>query len=673
MKNIEISKMFMKKDKTQYVVFLALILEGVTWFYYDFKVAIIHAVFIILVLTYYLILKKNYAKRLIAIIEKNQLKFSKIKKDANFNTPIPYIVLDIEGDIQWVSKKFNLIMDGIEKNKNMNIINLIPTFHKDYLIGKEPKRIIEFNDKIYVIHKEIIKYEKAKEDEYLVVLYFEECTKFYELQKKYYARESVLGYVYVDNYHEVMDSIREIARPMLSGAIEEKIKYIGNEFNSIVKKIDKDQYIIIIQKEELDKLKETKFEILDSVRNINIGNELPPTLSIGFGYTEMSLVKSLECAKDAVELAVGRGGDQAILKVGQEYEYYGGKTRKDVENNNKSKARARIKAHAFKDILKDIDNVLIMGHKNPDLDCLGAAVGMYRAVDVLGKKAHIVLDEVTTGIESLYERIIESNEFEEDYFINSAKALELLEQKTLLVVVDVNQPNYVESKEVLDEANRVVVIDHHIKSSQSIDKAELTFLEAYASSTCELITQLIQYIDNKIDIKEIEADAMLAGIVVDTKNFIFKTGVKTFEAAAYLRRNGADNTRVKILFQNDFKTYKIRAAAIESAEIYKDKYALAICPSNVIKPYVIISQIADELLSVSGVKASFVIVKGKKEEILISARSLGDVNIELLAEKFGGGGHFTAAGAQIHDSNLVEVITMIKEYIDELFEEDTAI
>ncbi|HAN09296.1 MAG TPA: phosphoesterase [Clostridiales bacterium] len=659
-----------KYMKAIYIFFLLLILINMIWLIYQPQMAIVSICIIGVFYSYYLFVVGKFKKNIYKLMSKYEDQITEYKKDANLNAPIPYMVIDIHGEVKWVNNKCRTILNN-KKMHEENISTIFPDINvEDIIESQEITKEILLNNKRYRMEKQILKVEEEGDEvENLIALYLLDITEYNRIKSMYENDKIIVGYLFIDNFQEIIDSIEDVKSPMLIGIIERKIGRLGQNMDAIIKKIERDKFMIIFHKIKLEYLLENKFDILDDIRKVSIGNELPVTLSIGIGVGANNLIGTSEYAKEALDLAIGRGGDQAIIKENEKYEFFGGKNKKEVEVATGGKARARIKAYAFRELVNTVDRVIIMGHKNPDLDSLGAALGMYRAVELLGKKAHIVLNEVTAAIESLFERIETCGEYERDTFIKTAEALQKFDDDTLLVIVDVNHPNYVDAPKLLEVAKKIVVIDHHIKSGVTIENPTLAYQEAYASSASELVTQLIQYVSDKVELKEVEVDALIAGMIVDTKNFTFKTGVKTFEAAAFLRRNGADSTRVKVLFQNDLNSYKARAEAISTTEIYKEHFAIAVLEARGTNDYMVISQLADELLNITGVKASFVLChEGNK--ILLSSRSLGEMNVELIAEKLGGGGHFTAAGAQIKGVTLEETRKKLKKSIDEYYKED---
>ncbi|NLM14179.1 MAG: phosphoesterase [Epulopiscium sp.] len=590
-----------------------------------------------------------------------------IQKNILSYFPFPFIMVDVHGWIKWYNSKIEEVIK--EKNiVNKNIHSLFSDITAEqFPKGKEQTiKTITVENRHYKVYIDRIYLSHANEKQRnMYGLYFIDNTNHIILKEENLKQKVSIGLIFIDNYEEVMQSVEDVRRPLLIALIDRKLNAWAQQGAGIVKKLEKDQYLALFNNEHLEEFRQKKFEILDEIRQIHIGNELPVTLSIGFGVNGKTLPQSMEYAKAAIDLALGRGGDQAVIKNVDKYLFYGGKT-KEVEKS--TRVKARMKAYAFREIIEESDEVLIMGHKNPDVDCFGAAIGVYRAAQLLGKKAYIVLNEPTSAIKTVYERILASGEYEEKIFLNSIEAIGHTGERTLVVVVDVHRPSYTECPELLELSKNIVVFDHHRKSAEFIENAVLTYLEPYISSTCEMIAEILQYIVDKVKLKPIEADILLAGITIDTKNFVFKTGVRTFEAAAFLRRNGADSTRVRMLFQNDMESYRARAAAVKDAQIYRNNMAISIAPSDIKNGAVIAAQAADELLNISGIIASFVMCS-IQNDVMLSARSLGDINVQLIMEKLGGGGHQTVAGAQFSNTSIDEVYDKLIEAIDEYLEE----
>jgi c-di-AMP phosphodiesterase-like protein len=415
----------------------------------------------------------------------------------------------------------------------------------------------------------------------------------------------------------------------------------------------------------LDKLKEEKFNLIEDVKNVKVGNEMAVTLSIGIGIDGDNYNTNYEYSRMAIDLALGRGGDQVVVREGEQISYYGGKA-KTVEKN--TRVKARIKAHALRETLESRENVIIMGHNISDIDSFGAAIGVYCAAKVLNKKAQIVLNEVTTSLRPLKECFSPEHGYPEDLFINSERAMEIINRNTLVMVVDTNRPNYTECPQLLERGNAIVVFDHHRQGNEIIQNPILSYIEPYASSTCEMIAEVLQYFKENIKLEPSEADSIYAGILIDTNNFMTKTGVRTFEAAAYLRRCGAEVTRVRKLLRNDMSAYKARAEVVRHAEVYKGSFAISVCPGKMESPTIVGAQAADELLNIIGIKASFVLTE-YKGKIFISSRSIDEINVQIIMERLGGGGHLNMAGAQLTGHTLPEAKRVLQDTIDKMLEE----
>lgn len=586
-------------------------------------------------------------------------------KDSMFaSVEIPVVMLEETGMIKWCNIAFNKMCNE-EAVFGKNIKTVLADIKVNDLIHNKNNidRIVNIGARRYRV--EVERVERSNEMGYdLFILYFIDETENETLKKLVNDERCMMGYLCIDNVDEILHSIEEVRRPMLLAIIDRKINLWFKERDVVVAKLDRDKYILVFTKKELDRMEETKFDLLDEVRQIQVGNELPATISLGIGYNLKSLISSKEDARIAFDLAQGRGGDQAIIKNNDKYTFYGGKT-KEVEKS--ARVKVRIKAYAFKELLHEADKVLIMGHKGIDMDCLGAAMGVYRAAAIVGKKAQIVLKEPTFAIQGLYDRIIASNEYE-DLFITPDVAEREINKDTLLVVVDAHRRSYLEFPELVNMAEKVVIFDHHRRSTDCIEDAVLTYLEPFISSTCEMISEILNYLTDKVKLTPIEADALLAGITVDTKNFAFKAGVRTFEAAAFLRRNGADSSRVRLLFQNDMTTYKVRATAIKDAEIWKHNMAVSEVDKDVPHANIVAAQVADELLNIKGIEASFVLTE-QENYVMISARALSDVNVQRIMELLGGGGHLAIAGAQIKDATIYEAKALLRQAITKYFEE----
>jgi len=594
----------------------------------------------------------------------------------SYDSPVANIIIDVYGKIVWYNNVATILFNKKEllgkKVQELlpdsDLINIINSSENDNIVYS-----LKNQDKIYDVDIKTIKKQNKLTLDYDIyyTLYFFDVTEKVKIQNKYEDEKTLFGYIYVDNYEEIMNSTEEMRRPMMLGVVERKIQTFAKNVGGTIKKIEKDRFLFILSKESLDNIVAEKFKVLEEVRKISVGNELPITLSIGISLVGDTIDQLMDNAKDATELAVARGGNQAVIKKEDNiYEYYGAKNKQEIDGTNAGRAKSRIKAYALKELIVSVDNVIIMGHKNIDLDALGSALGMARICKELGKNTHIILQNVSNAIEFLYNKIRESDDYEEDVFITCEEALKFNSSDTALIIVDVNIPSFTECPEVIDKMEKVAVIDHHIRGTQFIEKAKVVFLDPFASSASEEVVQMAQYMVEKIKFTESEVDALLAGILVDTKNFMFKTGVKTFEAAAYLRKCGADNIRVKYLFQNDLESFKIKADAIKKVEVYHENTAITVCPAQVRNPYTLVAQIADDLLNIIGIEASFVIYDSGNGTCNISARSNGNINVQIIMESLGGGGHFTAAGVQVKNITANELRKKIKECIDSYFDDE---
>ncbi|MCL2461545.1 MAG: DHH family phosphoesterase [Defluviitaleaceae bacterium] len=471
----------------------------------------------------------------------------------------------------------------------------------------------------------------------------------------------IVGLILIDNYDDVLDSLEEYRHPVLLAMIDRKISAMARQTQGIVKKFERDKYLFIFPADKLDYFIETKTGFISQIRGIGMASKLPPTLSIGLGMGADSLTQLMDYARASLDLALGRGGDQLLIKDPDKYYFYGGKARESTQN---SRVRARVKAYALTELIEEASSVIVMGHRAPDLDCLGSAAGVYRIAQTMGKKGYIVFNDATSATGAAHDRLLKEQEYG-SVFVTSEKAMEMMAKDTLLVIVDTHRASLLEHRPLYQAAKKVVVLDHHRKSAEAIENTVMSYHEPFASSTCELVTELVTYVNANVQLKEAEADALLAGITVDTKNFSLKTGARTFEAAAFLQRNGADTMRVRMLLQNDMSAFKAKSITVNTAETFMGNMAVSVCPSDAENPSLTTAQAADELLNISGIIASFVLCENAvDDEVLVSARSLGEVNVQEIMEKFGGGGHQTAAGAQVRGMTLEETREELKMEIE---------
>jgi len=476
----------------------------------------------------------------------------------------------------------------------------------------------------------------------------------------------VTGLLYLDNYEEALDSVEEVRRSLLVALIERKLGKYFSEVDCLLKRLEKDKFILVMRQKSLEELKKKRFNILEDVKTVNIGNDMAVTISIGIGLNAPTYAQSYEYSRIAIDLALGRGGDQVVIKDRDQMTFFGGKSQQMGKN---TRVKARVKAHALREFMISNDKVIVMGHKISDVDSIGAGIGIYRAAKSLNKRAHIVVNNPTMSVRPIIDSFRQNSDYDEHMFINSEEARELVDNNTVVVVVDTNKPSYTECEELLHKTKTIVVLDHHRQGSEVISNAVLSYIEPYASSACEMVAEILQYFSDDIRIYNIEADALYSGIMIDTNNFTAKTGVRTFEAAAFLRRCGADVTRVRKMFRDDVESYRAKAETIRNVEAYRGCFAISECPSEGIdSPTVVASQAANELLNVDSIKASFVLTdyQGK---IYISARAIDEVNVQIIMERLGGGGHINMAGAQLPGVSVNEAIRQLKATLDQMMNE----
>lgn len=599
-------------------------------------------------------------KEITDYIENLTINIDTATKDTLLNFPMPLAVTDLDGSIIWYNASFRKIFDEVDLLEK-TISTFVEELHPGNLVGDTVNisRNVTLNGMHYKVLCSFAKIEgKPDTGDYILILYFVDNTELIELRKRYSEEKIVTGLIVIDNYDDLMQSMEDSGRPQMLAEIEKKvIQWMGFTYG-IIKKFDRDKYLFLFENRFLKELEDKRFEILDTVKEINIGNKIPVTLSLGFGLNGKTLVESFYSAGAAIDIALGRGGDQVVIKNGDSFSFFGGKTR---ELEKRTKVKARVIAYALRELIDQSSSVYIMGHENADIDSLGASLGLYRVARSRGKEAFIVLTHTNPTIDSIIAKIQKVPEYE-DLFVNRSEAMDGTGKKTLLIVVDTHRPGFTEIPELLEHTDQVVVIDHHRKGADFIQDTVLTYQETYASSTCELVTEILQYIDEKFKLKPLEAEALYAGIVVDTKNFTFKTGVRTFEAASYLRRQGVDTVAVKQLFQNDLVTYSNISNVVKEAEIIENDIAISLCPPGTKNAQLISAKASDELLNLSGIVAAFVLCD-VGSEIWISGRSLGDINVQMILEKLGGGGHLTVAGAQLPGITLEDAKERLKHAI----------
>ena len=590
-------------------------------------------------------------------------------KSSLINSPFPLVILETNGNIVLKSSKFVTEFADIDMDNYIDdlIIDIKDEIEKsDNKKRKSVIRQIQIGKKTYTVQGEFAKskkYERKKSPEYMMILYFIDETEKVKLKQENEDKKICVGIIMIDNYEEVTQRVDAEQKTQLMAKVESTIYDWVNETNGILVKADRDTYVYVFEQKNLEKIKEEKFAILDSIKNLVRKDKIQLTLSIAIsneGDTERDVYKSASAAMDVI---LGRGGDQAVIRQNGKYLFFGGKV-EEVEK--RTKVKAIIVAHALEELIKENDKIMIMGHTNPDIDAIGSALGIYRIAKTLEKEAKIVANVETPSIKDLYESI--KDQYQE-VFISSETALAQVDSGTLIIVVDTHKKTYVESPELLTKTNKIVIIDHHRRSADFIDNSILTFQEVYASSAAELVTEIIQYTQNEVELSEVEAEALYAGIMMDTKNFTFKTGVRTFEAAAYLRRCGVDIIKVKKWFQSDLESYNTISEIVRKAEIVRDSIGISIYDVQEKETSLICAKAADELLTIGNITASFVLGLMEDGKVCISGRSIGDVNVQMILEKLGGGGHITLAGAQLEnvtiDEAKQELISKINEYFEE--------
>lgn len=656
---------------------IVLILMDIAMYAQDIQMGAEFSGFIILYVIIVLISNRRSRPLLINELVNFATQYGTVQKQLLNDFEIPYALLDYNSRFLWMNEKFTEIT-GKDKNYHKSVTTVFPSLTKDILQKSEAVESINvmLDDRNYRISMKRIYFDSVTKDsaivaindtdEYLTAIYLFDETELNRYIRENEEQKLVAGLIYIDNYEEALDSIEDVKRSLLIALVDRKVNKYFTEIDALVRKIEKDKYFVVFKYKYLEQLSADKFKLIEDVKSIKVGNEMAITLSIGVGAGGVSYTQNYEYARMGIDLALGRGGDQVVVKEGEEVTYYGGKA-KQVERN--TRVKARVKAHALREIIESREHVVIMGHTISDVDSLGAAIGVYCAARVLGKKAQIVLNEVTTSLRPLVECFTEEKGYPADLFIKNEEALLITNKNTLVMVVDTNRPSYTECPELLKRTDTICVFDHHRQNSEVIENPVLSYIEPYASSACEMIAEVLQYFSENIKLEPSEADCIYAGILIDTNNFMTKTGVRTFEAAAYLRRAGAEVTRVRKMLRNDMAAYKARAEAVRHAEVYRGAFAISVCPAdNIESPTIVGAQAANELLNIVGIKASFVLTE-YQGKIYISSRSIDEINVQLIMERVGGGGHLNVAGAQLTNCTIQEAKRMIQDTIDEMIKE----
>ncbi len=573
--------------------------------------------------------------------------------------PFPAVSVTDKYKITWYNSAMDKLMDG-ELMFQKDIREYVKEFDDRTMdeTGKYPVWKSYIKGKKYSVYAHQM--PQQEDGSKLILVYFLDITEYAKWEEKYTKDRFVSMIISFDNFDEVMQGLDDEARNKIHTSVEKCVASMAAEVNGIFKKTERDRYSVALSAEGLKTLIQKKFPVLDSVREIQNGNTITPTLSIGVGTEGDTFLENDIFARTALDMALGRGGDQVVLKDKNSLQYFGGKTR---EVERRTKVKARVIALALRELIRQSDCVIIVGHKNADTDCIGAAMGLVAVSRFLETKAHIVQYEFDDTASSVAEKAIKDPNYK-GVFVRPSAVKEFLTAKSLLIIVDTNSTSYMETSDIFGITDQVVLIDHHRRSSDSIKNVTLSYHEPYASSTCEMITEMLPYLNNKNVLLKVEAEALYAGIYLDTKCFTFKTGVRTLEAAAYLRRAGIDPISVKQYFKNDLETFTQKAALIQSAKVIKEHVAISV--SDEYRSPSIIAQAADELLNIAGIETSFVISRGDSGSI-ISGRSTGNVNVQVILERLGGGGHFSVAGAQLKDALPQDAEKMLLNAINEFF------
>lgn len=617
-----------------------------------------------------------FRPRIIKEIVEFSSNYSQVQRQLLYELSIPYCLLDNKGNILWMNASMQASINR-KNDLNKNISTIIPELSANVFRNFEDfKEIrIAFNDRDYRVEMKRISADiitqgvniLAKDyNSSLVAMYMFDETDINQYIQKIRDERFVVGLVYIDNYEDALESVDDVRRSLFVGLVDKRVNKYFSAGAAIIRKLEKDKYLVVFRYKFLEKLLADKFSLVEDIKSVKVGNEKTLTLSIAIGTGAADYARNYDIAKAAMDLALGRGGDQAVIKDGEKIYYYGGKSQQMEKN---TRVKVRVKAHALRQILEANDNVLIMGHNLPDIDSFGSALGIYIIAKKFGKEAHIVFGEISSSVRPFMNRFIDKEEYPDDMFIKKEEAENYLTASTVVIVVDVNRPQITECPQLLDKCKTIIVFDHHRRSSDTITGAVLSYVDPYASSACEMVTEMIQYVDDGIKLKAFEADALYAGISIDTDGFNSKSGPRTFEAAAFLRRHGADVTRVRKMLRNDMNEYKAIASAVSKSEVYKSAFAITVFDGEGLEsPTIGGAKAANQLLDISGIKASFVITQ-YEDKLYISARSIDEVNVQLVMEKLGGGGHMSIAGAQLTNCTIQQAVNTIKLTLDNMLAE----
>ncbi len=640
---------------------LIIFIFGIVTFFCNSVIGIIEILTAITLALISYFVKSRKQIKILKMLEQDIMSAELQTKNSLIHFPLPTAICSSEGKILWSNDEFSNVFGGGDMfdediSKLFSGLKFFE-FVKSSELGTTAD--VTTGDKHFNVAISVSKSDKKQ----IYILYFYDVTEYAELKRKFYEQKTIECRLYIDNYDEMLQSTPQSSKPRLQAQLDEIISEWIGQNNGVSVKYEKDKYLIIFENKYLDNFIKNKFEILTKVRGINEGNTLPVTISVGIGVGGESISENTNFAKDAINMALGRGGDQAVIKDDEQFRFYGGNTK---EYEKSTRVKARVVSFALNGLVANAQDVLIMGHRNADMDSVGSAFGLYRICKNHGKNVNIVMESYDQTVKNMISRFENIEEYA-GIFINNAQAISKAHPQTLLIVVDTHKPSICECPQLLDTVKQIVVIDHHRRGAEFIQNTALIYHEPYASSTSEMVTEILQYAPEKSSLTKLEAECLYAGIFVDTKNFTFKTGVRTFEAASFLRKHGMDTISIKKVFQQDLSSYSIKADIIKNAKIVRDNIAISICEQKLKDEQVIVAQSADELLNIRGITASFVLSYVRDNVISISGRSLGEINVQIILEKLGGGGHLTVAGAQLEDVSLEEAEEKLKDAIEEYY------
>lgn len=653
---------YFTKENYIFILILPLIISIILFFYEK----IFATIGLILVVLLYFYIKKiddNNEDFFQAYIDELDYSFDEITKNVVFQMPFPIVILEDGKTIKWHNSNFKELFEA----KNLigkSVNNFITDFSQiDFSKQSTDPITVDIYDKVYEFYYSTIKREKF--DDELTFVYGIDNTSDENIKKIFKDRRLVVLTMYIDNFDDLRQSTKASDRSSLTGEIDRIIMNYFEKFGAMVRKYENDRYMVMIHYDDYKKIYDSKFKILDLVREVKKGNSIQPTLSVGVGLSGSKPIDIYEESRISIDIALSRGGDQVVIKEGDNYEYFGGKSK---ATEKISKVRSRVISQALKRMVETSSKVFVMGHNNPDMDSFGSALGIYEGIKSIGKECYFVLNEVNKPIENIYNRTVEDLEGFRENVVTEIKALELMDQGSLVIVTDNHRKNSTEAPSLIDRTEQIVIIDHHRRGNDYIRNATISYIEPYASSASELVTEILNYFDESFKARVPVAEALLAGLTVDTKNFVYQTGVRTFEAASILKRWGADSIIIKRMFKDDFEIVKYKSEVIADSTVVNDFIAIGHFNREMDGSTLIASQAADDLLNIKGVKASFVLTRSN-DKIHISGRSLGDISVQLILERIGGGGHLTSAATQL-DMSIEEAEIMLKKAIKEYLEEE---